>query len=69
MIVPVRTHLDHVAYVCDEGKSTEIIMWYEAILNMKRFLVNREENVTEGLTMQEGVGLLLKARLEILEAL
>lgn len=39
--VPVSTHLDHVAYVCDEGKSTEIIQWYEAIFNMKRFLVNR----------------------------
>jgi len=35
------THIDHVAYVCEEGRSSDIIQWYEDVFGMKRFLLNR----------------------------
>lgn len=38
---PLSTHIDHIAFVCPEGNSNEIIHWYENVFNMKRFLINR----------------------------
>ena len=35
------THIDHIAYVCEEGESGQIIQWYEEVFGMKRFLLNR----------------------------
>lgn len=38
---PVFTHVDHIAYVCEAGKSKELMAWYENCLGMKRFMTNR----------------------------
>lgn len=38
---PVFTHVDHIACVCEAGKSKEIMAWYEKCFGMKRFMTNR----------------------------
>lgn len=37
----VFTHIDHIAYVCEVGKSQELMAWYEYCLGMRRFMTNR----------------------------
>uniref|UniRef100_A0A6A7G3T8 4-hydroxyphenylpyruvate dioxygenase-like protein n=1 Tax=Hirondellea gigas TaxID=1518452 RepID=A0A6A7G3T8_9CRUS len=59
--IPVSTHMDHVALICEEGRSKEIIEWYEQVFNMKRFLINSNEDLNEGLKIEDNVGLRLKA--------
>ncbi|KAF2362882.1 Glyoxalase/Bleomycin resistance protein/Dihydroxybiphenyl dioxygenase [Trinorchestia longiramus] len=58
---PLTTHMDHIAYVCEEGQSQAFIRWYEQVFCMKRFLVNREENLDTGLAIEGTVGLRLRA--------
>ncbi|XP_013783055.1 4-hydroxyphenylpyruvate dioxygenase-like protein [Limulus polyphemus] len=55
------THVDHVTYVCRPGESHSILNWYEQVFGMKRFLMNREENMKEGLILDGQVGMRLKA--------
>lgn len=38
---PVFTHVDHIACVCEVGKSDELMAWYEHCFGMKRFMTNR----------------------------
>lgn len=38
---PVFTHVDHIACVCEVGKSEELMAWYEYCFGMKRFMTNR----------------------------
>lgn len=40
-MTPISTYIDHVTFVCDVGKSHELISWYEHCFGMKRFLTNR----------------------------
>ena len=54
------THIDHITYVCHPGKSSEIIQWYQDCLGMKRFKVNANEDLNEGLVIKDGVGMRLR---------
>lgn len=38
------THLDHIAFACQEGTSLQIIDWYSKCLGFKRFQVNGDES-------------------------
>lgn len=38
---PMFTHVDHIAFACEAGKSSKLISWYECCFGMKRFAVNR----------------------------
>ncbi|XP_050716575.1 4-hydroxyphenylpyruvate dioxygenase-like protein isoform X2 [Eriocheir sinensis] len=58
---PVFTHVDHIACVCEVGKSKELMAWYEYCFGMKRFMTNREESEEEGLVLGEEIGMRLKA--------
>lgn len=35
------THVDHIAFACEAGKSKELMAWYEYCFGMKRFAINR----------------------------
>lgn len=35
------THIDHIAFVCDQGSTPHILKWYEKCFCMRRFLINR----------------------------
>ncbi|XP_045618089.2 4-hydroxyphenylpyruvate dioxygenase-like protein isoform X1 [Procambarus clarkii] len=58
--VPILTHFDHITYVCEAGKSKDLIAWYEKCFGMQRFMANREENVEEGFVLGGNIGLRLK---------
>ncbi|XP_068216274.1 4-hydroxyphenylpyruvate dioxygenase-like protein [Palaemon carinicauda] len=58
--LPLSTHIDHLTYVCEIGKSKELLSWYEFCFGMKRFLANREENEEEGFVLRDNIGLRLK---------
>ncbi|XP_076308274.1 4-hydroxyphenylpyruvate dioxygenase-like protein isoform X2 [Tachypleus tridentatus] len=55
------THVDHVTYVCRPGESDYILNWYEQVFGMKRFLMNRKDDVKEGLIIDGQTGMRLKA--------
>jgi len=54
------THMDHITYVCNPGESSSIISWYEDCLGMKKFKVNADEDVNEGLVFRGNVGMRLR---------
>ncbi|XP_066945898.1 4-hydroxyphenylpyruvate dioxygenase-like protein [Macrobrachium rosenbergii] len=58
--LPLSTHIDHVTYVCEIGKSKELLAWYEFCFGMKRFLTNRKESEEEGFVLADNIGLRLK---------
>ena len=35
------THIDHIAFVCDQGSTPHILKWYEKCFCMRRFFINR----------------------------
>ncbi|KAG0726088.1 4-hydroxyphenylpyruvate dioxygenase-like protein [Chionoecetes opilio] len=49
------THFDHVAYVCEPGKSKELMKWYECCFGAKRYEINREDTEEEGFMLSESV--------------
>lgn len=57
---PISTHIDHVTYVCEIGKSKDLISWYEFCFGMKRFKTNITESETEGFVLGDNIGLRLK---------
>lgn len=57
----LATHFDHIALVCEEGRGDGMLQWYQDVFKMKRFLINSEEDLMEGFTIRENVGLRLKA--------
>ncbi|KAK7069320.1 hypothetical protein SK128_010254 [Halocaridina rubra] len=59
--IPRSTFIDHVTYVCEIGKSSEILSWYEKCFGMKRFKTNKDESENEGFVLRENIGLRLKA--------
>ena len=38
---PLFTHIDHIAFACEAGKSKELMAWYENCFGMKRFATSR----------------------------
>ncbi|KAK8722769.1 hypothetical protein OTU49_012026 [Cherax quadricarinatus] len=58
---PLSTHIDHVTYVCEAGKSQNLIEWYERCFGMKRFKINLKESTEEGFVLGDNIGLRLKA--------
>lgn len=40
------THFDHVTFACTTGTSSEVLQWYEDVLGMQRFLMNRLATLT-----------------------
>ncbi|XP_002735549.1 4-hydroxyphenylpyruvate dioxygenase-like protein [Saccoglossus kowalevskii] len=56
------SHFDHVTYACPMGATEDILMFYEHCFGLKRFLVNRSEDVTEGYVVKgEDMAMRLKA--------
>ncbi|KAL4231353.1 hypothetical protein ACF0H5_008932 [Mactra antiquata] len=56
------THFDHVTFACVCGDSERILSWYSNCFGMKRFLINRDEDVQNGFVIDtEDIGLRLKA--------
>ena len=51
------THCDHLTYVCHAGQSEQIIAWYRDCLGMQKFKTNPKEDLTEGLVIRDGVGM------------
>lgn len=51
------THCDHLTYVCYPGESESIIAWYKDCLGMRKFKTNPKEDLTEGLVIRDGVGM------------
>jgi 4-hydroxyphenylpyruvate dioxygenase-like putative hemolysin len=54
------THIDHLTYVCYPGESPGIIQWYQDCLGMQQFKTNPNENLKEGLVINDGVGMRLR---------
>ncbi|XP_042203083.1 uncharacterized protein LOC121853178 isoform X2 [Homarus americanus] len=57
---PICTYIDHITYVCEAGKSNDLIDWYEHCFGMKRFMTNSEET-EDGFVLGGNIGLRLKA--------
>lgn len=38
------THIDHIAFVCDQRSTPQVLKWYEKCFCMKRFFINRQES-------------------------
>ncbi|XP_043912799.1 4-hydroxyphenylpyruvate dioxygenase-like protein isoform X2 [Protopterus annectens] len=55
-------HIDHVTYACPRGSTPHVLDWYEKCFGFKRFYINRNEDVREGLVITgNGIGLRLTA--------
>jgi 4-hydroxyphenylpyruvate dioxygenase-like putative hemolysin len=39
------THIDHVAFVCNQGSTPHVVEWYKKCFSMKRFFINRYMNI------------------------
>lgn len=50
------THFDHLTYAIDRNQSKAVIDWYSNIFNMKRFMLNKEQN--DGLLVKTGTYLI-----------
>lgn len=37
------SHIDHIAFVCNQGSTPHIVEWYKKCFSMKRFFINRYE--------------------------
>ena len=53
------THMDHVTYVCHPGQSQKILQWYNSVFKMKRFLVNPQESIEDGVEISGDVNMRL----------
>ena len=53
------THMDHITYVCHQGQSQKILQWYNSVFKMKRFLVNPQESISEGVEIPGDVNMRL----------
>ncbi|XP_071515508.1 4-hydroxyphenylpyruvate dioxygenase-like protein [Panulirus ornatus] len=60
-MIPFTAYIDHVAIVCDAGKSSDLISWYERCFGMKRFITNSQESEEDGFVLGGDIGLRLKA--------
>ncbi|KAF3704288.1 4-hydroxyphenylpyruvate dioxygenase-like protein [Channa argus] len=56
------THFDHITYACPRKTTHQVMGWYEKLFGFQRFFIDSNEDVEEGLVIdQEGIGLRLTA--------
>ncbi|XP_061194904.1 4-hydroxyphenylpyruvate dioxygenase-like protein [Saccostrea echinata] len=56
------THIDHIAFVCEQGSTPHVLQWYEECFSMKRFFINSNEDEDEGFLISDtGIGMRMKA--------
>lgn len=56
------THIDHIAFVCDQGSTPQVLKWYEKCFHMKRFFINSNEDEDDGFLISDtGIGMRMKA--------
>ncbi|XP_013382993.1 4-hydroxyphenylpyruvate dioxygenase-like protein isoform X2 [Lingula anatina] len=56
------SHFDHVTYACPMGVSNQVLKWYEDCFGMERFLINSDEDRSEGFLVEgNDVGMRLMA--------
>lgn len=51
------TGVDHVAFHCYRGTICKTIDWYARVFGMKRFIVNSQETLADGMMLGDNVGL------------
>ncbi|XP_072311840.1 4-hydroxyphenylpyruvate dioxygenase-like protein [Eucyclogobius newberryi] len=56
------THFDHVTYACPRKFTRDVMVWYERCFGFQRFFIGSNEDLEEGLVLdQEDIGLRLTA--------